>query len=258
VADTLIDLHSHILPGLDDGPQSLVESLNMANTAVSVGITYLFATPHHRNGQYSNVKCKILEHALEFNRFLARENIPLIVYPGQELRIHREIFNSIEMDEILTLDNKGKYLLIELPTGEVPPYTMDIIYELKLKEITPIIVHPERNMGFLEDHHLLFEVVREGALTQLTSGSVIGHFGKKVKSFSERIIEHNLAHFIASDAHNSGPRGFSLQEAFQTISKTFGTNRTFYFRENAELLLKQQHLYIDAPIPIRKKTFGIF
>ena len=162
------------------------------------------------------------------------------------------------MDEVLTLDNKGKYLLLELPSGEVPTYTQEVVYELLLKGITPIIVHPERNRGFIEDHNLLFELVQEGALTQLTSGSIIGHFGKRVKSFSEKIIEHHLAHFIASDAHNIGTRGFSLQEAYEMITKTYGIHHTIYFKENAELLLSGHSLHIEHPIPIRKKILGVF
>ncbi|WP_045519157.1 tyrosine-protein phosphatase [Neobacillus niacini] len=254
----MIDLHSHILPGLDDGSSNLLESLNMAKTAVKEGITHLFATPHHLNGQYFNSKREILDSVIEFNNHLIRENILITVHPGQELRIHRELFASLEMNEILTLDNNGKYLLLELPSGEVPNYTREVVYELLLKEITPIIVHPERNLGFMEENHLLFDLINEGALTQLTSGSLLGHFGKKVKSFSGKIIEHNLAHFIATDAHNVVSRGFSLHESYEIITKKFGINRTFYFMDNAELLLSGQYIYKEDPVPIRKRILGIF
>ncbi|MFF2446735.1 tyrosine-protein phosphatase [Neobacillus sp. NPDC058068] len=254
----MIDIHCHILPGVDDGPTQLIECLNMANAAVTAGISHLFATPHHLNGQYENSKSVILQRTHELNRHLQQENIHLTIHPGQEVRIHRELFHSLEMDEILTLNNEGKYMLLELPFGEVPTYTQEIVYELLVRGITPIIVHPERNSGFLEDHHLLFELVQEGALTQLTSGSIIGHFGKKVKSLSEKLIEHNLAHFIATDAHNCGSRGFSLHEAYEAITKTFEINYTFYFQENTELLLLGQHLQVEKPTPIRKKILGIF
>ncbi|MFJ5713876.1 tyrosine-protein phosphatase [Neobacillus sp. NPDC093127] len=254
----MIDIHCHILPRLDDGPAQLIDCLNMANAAVTAGISHLFATPHHLNGQYENSKSVILERTLELNRHLQQENIPLTIHPGQEVRIHRELFHSLEMDEILTLDNEGKYLLLELPFGEVPTYTQEMVYELLVRGITPIIVHPERNRGFIEDSNLLFELVQEGALTQLTSGSIIGHFGKKVKSLSGKLIEHHLAHFIATDAHNCSSRGFTLHEAYEAITKTFGINYTFYFQENTELLILGQHLHIEKPTPIRKKILGIF
>ncbi|WHY12586.1 tyrosine protein phosphatase [Peribacillus frigoritolerans] len=254
----MIDIHCHILPGVDDGPADLNESINMAKKAAEEGITHLFATPHHLNEKYLNIKQDIIGYVLKLNEHLQQNNIPLYVHPGQELRIHREIFTSIEKEEILTLDESGKYLLLELPSGKVPAYTKEVIYELLLKGITPIIVHPERNKELLENNKLLFELVQEGALTQLTSGSIIGNFGKNIQSFSKKIIEHNLTHFIATDAHNLDSRGFTLQQAYETITKTYGIECTFYFKENAEQLIKGQSLSILEPLAFKKKIFGIF
>lgn len=254
----LIDIHCHILPNVDDGPSNYFDVIEMANQAVMTGITHLFATPHHMNGRYENTKTEILAGVRSLNQILQNEKIPLSVHCGQELRIHREIFHTLENDRILTLNNHGKYLLLELPSNEVPDYTHDVVYELLLKGIIPIIVHPERNWGFYEDINLLYELVQVGALVQLTSASIIGHFGKKVKNFSKKIIEHNLAHFVASDAHNTGFRGFVLQEAYHLIAKNFGINHEYYFRENAELLLNGQNIQIGQPIPNRKRVFGFF
>lgn len=254
----MIDIHSHILPGVDDGSADMKESLNMARKAVEAGITHLFATPHHLNEKYVNVKRDIIDRAVRLNDSLQQNNIPLIIHLGQEVRIHRDIFTSLEKEEILTLDDNGKYLLLELPSGKVPTYTKEVIYELLLKGITPIIVHPERNKELIENHKLLFELVQEGALTQLTSGSINGNFGKKIQSFSKKIIEHNLSHFIATDAHNIISRGFSLQHAYEIITKAYGIERTFYFKENAEQLIKKQSPFIEKPVPFKKKIFGIF
>ncbi|TKH02927.1 tyrosine protein phosphatase [Peribacillus simplex] len=254
----MIDLHCHIIPGVDDGSMDMQVSISMAKKAVEAGITHLFATPHHLNERYVNVKDDIIDRVFELNECLQQENIPLSVHPGQELRIHRELFVSLEKGEVLTLDNTDKYLLLELPSGHVPTYTQELIYELLLKGITPIIVHPERNKELKENQNLLFKLVQEGALTQITSGSIIGLFGKNVKSFSKKIIEHNLAHFIATDAHNMSSRGFTLQEAYETITKTYGIERTFYFKENAERLIKGQSPSIEKPLLFKKKILGIF
>ncbi|WHY55230.1 tyrosine-protein phosphatase [Peribacillus simplex] len=254
----MIDIHSHILPGVDDGSADMKESLNMGRKAVEAGITHLFATPHHLNEKYVNVKSDIIDRAVRLNESLKQNNIPLTIHLGQEVRIHRDIFTSLEKAEILTLDDNGTYLLLELPSGKVPTYTQEVIYELLLKGITPIIVHPERNKELIANHKLLFELVQEGALTQLTSGSIIGNFGKSIQSFSKKIIEHNLAHFIATDAHNIGPRGFTLQHAYETITKAYGIQRTFYFKENAEQLLKNQSPAVEKPVPFKKKILGIF
>ncbi|AZV63419.1 tyrosine-protein phosphatase [Peribacillus frigoritolerans] len=254
----MIDLHCHILPGIDDGAQNLEESLAMAIQAVKVGITHLFATPHHFNGRFDNPKNEILKRVSEFNQCLQQENIPLTIHPGQELRIHRELFNTFERDEILTLDNRGKYLMLELPSGHVPDYTQEIIYELLLKGITPVIVHPERNRGLMQDKNLLFQLVNEGALTQLTAGSITGQFGMKIMSFSQKIIKHNLTHFIASDAHDVAYRGFSIKDAFDKISKSNGINSPVYFNENAKLLIKGQSLCSKKPLPFKKGLIDFF
>lgn len=230
----------------------------MARKAVEAGITDIFATPHHLNEKYVNFKKDIINRAVRLNESLRQNNIPLIIHLGQEVRIHRDIFTSLEKEEILTLNDNGKYLLLELPSGRVPTYTQEVIYELLLKGITPIIVHPERNKELIENHKLLFELVQEGALTQLTSSSIIGLFGKNVKSFSNKIIDHNLAHFIATDAHDIGSRGFTLQQAYETITKAYGIERTFYFKENVEQLLKDQSPVVDKPVPFKKKILGIF
>ncbi|MDP9739948.1 UNVERIFIED_ORG: protein-tyrosine phosphatase [Bacillus sp. B2I3] len=254
----MIDIHCHILPGVDDGSADMKESLSMARKAVESGITQIFATPHHLNEKYVNVKNNIIDRAVRLNESLQQHNIPLNIHLGQEVRIHRDIFTSLEKDEILTLDDNGTYLLLELPSGRVPTYTQEVIYELLLKGITPIIVHPERNKELIENRKLLFELVHEGALTQITSSSIIGNFGKSIQSFSKKIIDHNLAHFVATDAHNIGSRGFTLQQAYETITKAYGIERTFCFKENAEQLLKNQNLIIEKPVPFKKKILGIF
>ncbi|WP_342602399.1 CpsB/CapC family capsule biosynthesis tyrosine phosphatase [Peribacillus sp. FSL E2-0159] len=254
----MIDIHCHIIPGVDDGSANIEDSLNMAKKAVEAGITHVFATPHHLNEKYVNVKSDIMDRVLRLNESFLLNNIPLTLHLGQEVRIHRDIFTSLEKDEILTLDDNGRYLLLELPSGRVPTYTQEVIYELLLKGITPIIVHPERNKELIANHKLLFELVQEGALTQITSGSIIGNFGKSIQSFSKKIIEHNLTHFIATDAHNIGTRGFTLQHAFETITKVYGIERTFYFKENAEQLLKNQSPAVEKPVPFKKKILGIF
>lgn len=254
----MIDLHCHILPHVDDGPTNLIQFFEMAHAAESAGVTHIVATPHHLNGQYENVKADILPICRQYNDYLQQENISITIHPGQELRIHRELLHSLEIGDILTLDNKGKFLLLELPPNEVPEYTQEMIYELLLKGITPIIAHPERNRALIDNNHILFELVSEGALAQLTAGSIIGQFGKKIKVFAEKMIDHHLAHFVASDAHNCHSRGFSLHEAYEEMTTLFGSQQVMYFKKNAEAILIGQTIPRKQPIPMRRKLFGAF
>ncbi|MGM0877168.1 MAG: tyrosine-protein phosphatase [Bacillota bacterium] len=254
----MIDIHSHILPGVDDGAQTVEDAINMAKLAVEEGITRIIATPHHQNGKYINRKQDILERVIELNRVLQKENIPLEVLPGQETRIYGELLEDLERGNILTL-NHTNYLFIELPSGHVPRYTEKLLFDVQLRGLTPVIVHPERNAEVMENPDKLLNLVKKGSLTQVTAGSLTGHFGKKIQKFSMQLIEANMAHFISSDAHNTSTRSFRMRESISEIDKEFGSQAVYYFQENAELLMQGQAVYKQEPSQIKRKKFlGIF
>jgi protein-tyrosine phosphatase len=254
----MIDIHCHILPGVDDGPNDTKGSIEMARAAVAEGISTIIATPHF-NGKYENTKEIILEKVKQLNEVLIEEKIPLIILPGQEPRIYGEILEDYENGKILTLNDSGKYLFIELPSNHVPRYTERLLYDIQMKEITPIIVHPERNQEIIENPDKLYQLVEKGALTQVTASSITGDFGKKIKKFSMQLIESNLTHFIASDAHNVESRKFRMNQAFGDVDKQFGRQAVYMFQENAELLVNGDTVYKNAPEKVKKrKLLGIF
>ncbi|MCB5237689.1 tyrosine-protein phosphatase [Niallia circulans] len=254
----MIDIHSHILPGIDDGAQTIEDSIEMAKAAVNEGITTIIATPHHKNNQFTNLKSSILTKVNDLNTVLKQENIPLTVLPGQEVRIYGEVLEDYYKEEILTL-NHTKYLFIEFPSSSVPRYAERLLYELQTEGIIPIIVHPERNKELQEKPDLLYQFVKNGALTQVTASSVAGYFGKNVKKFSEQLIEHNLTHFVASDAHNVHNRSFKMMEGLDVIEENFGVDYIYLFKENGELLLEDKNIIKEIPERIQRKKFlGIF
>ncbi|MFC0272294.1 tyrosine-protein phosphatase [Metabacillus herbersteinensis] len=254
----MIDIHSHILPGVDDGAQRLVDSIDMAKMAVEEGITKIIATPHHQNGKYTNKKADIIERVVELNHQLQKENIALEVLPGQETRIYGEILQDLEKDDILPL-NHSNYLFVELPSGHVPRYTEQLLYDIQLKGLTPIIVHPERNAEVMENSDILFNLVNKGALTQVTAGSLTGHFGKKIQKFSMQLVEAQLTHFVASDVHNVSSRAFRLRDSYAKLQAEFGGQAVYYFQENAELVVQGLTVYRETPGRVkRKKILGIF
>ncbi|WP_100010084.1 tyrosine-protein phosphatase [Lentibacillus sediminis] len=254
----MIDIHSHILPGVDDGAQTEEDSLAMARQAVEQGIHTIIATPHHKNGNYENERDTIITHVGILNDLFAKEDIPLEVLPGQELRINGQIIEDIGRGEILAL-NKTKYLFVEFPSTSVPRYATQMLFDIQVAGYTPVIVHPERNRQLLEHPGQLYEFVRNGALTQLTAGSVIGKFGKNIQKFTHQLIEANQTHFIASDAHNITNRGFYLDEAFQEVKNSFGNEYYYLLLENSQLLVDNMNVNKMEPEMIRKKKFlGLF
>ncbi|WP_132008286.1 tyrosine-protein phosphatase [Mesobacillus foraminis] len=254
----MIDIHCHILPGIDDGAQHIDNSIDMAKKAVQDGIHTIIATPHHKNGRYDNPKREILKKVEELNKRLREENIEVTILPGQEPAINGDLLENYLKDEILSLNNTH-YQFVELPSSHVPRYTIQMLFELQLKGLTPIIVHPERNQEIQERPDLLFKMIEKGALAQVTAGAICGKFGKRVKNLSFDLIEANLVHFIASDAHNVYKRSFNMVEAFDIVESKYGVDLVYLFQENAELLVEGQNVYKEMPHHIKKKKFlGIF
>ncbi|MCM3033894.1 tyrosine-protein phosphatase [Niallia sp. MER 6] len=255
----MIDIHCHILPGVDDGPEKTEESILMAKEAVKEGIKTIIATPHHRNNRYYNSKEEILKKVNKLNDELTEIDIPLTILPGQENRIFGELIEDYRKGEILTLNNSD-YLFIEFPTSSVPRYAEQLLYDIQLEGLTPIIVHPERNKELLDNPTILYNFIKNGALSQVTAASLCGYFGKSIQKYSKLLIEHNLTHFIASDAHNLRNRSFKFSQAFEIIQKEYGSELFYFFVENAELLSKGKIIEKDIPVPImrRKKFLGVF
>ena len=248
----MIDLHCHILAGIDDGAQTDNDSLAMAKVAVQEGITTIVATPHHKNGRYLNPKQDVLLKVSELNKRLQDEQIDLKILPGQETAISGEFLEDYENGHVLTL-NETNYVFVELPSDHVPRYTEKMLFDLQLKGLIPVIVHPERNREIHERPELLYKLVEKGALAQLTAGSVCGRFGKKIKRFSEQLIEANLVHFIASDAHNITSRGFHLQQAYDVVEKLYGMDMVYLYRENAELLVEGMNVFKEVPQRVKDR-----
>ncbi|MBM7661735.1 protein-tyrosine phosphatase [Bacillus mesophilus] len=254
----MIDIHCHILSGLDDGPKDITQSLHMAKIAVAEGITKIVATPHF-NQHYENEKKTIVQDVHRLNDALQENKIPLQILPGQEPRIYGEILEDYEQEKILTINDSGKYLFIELPSNHVPAYTESLLFDIQMKEITPIIVHPERNQQIIENPDILYNLVKKGALSQVTASSITGDLGKKIKKFSLQLVENQLTHFIASDAHNDTSRPFRLRAAYGAVQKEFGLDTVYLFQENAEILVEGNNVYKEEPQRIKsKKFFGIF
>lgn len=256
----MIDIHSHILPGVDDGAQTEADSIAMAEAAIAEGITKIVASPHHKNRTYDNDRADIEKHVATLNALFTKEGLPLEVIAGQEVRIYGEVLDDLEAGTILPVNNT-QYILIEFPSDTVPNYTEQLFYDMQLAGLIPVIVHPERNRELLSNHARMYKLISQGALSQVTAASVVGKFGEKIQTFSHQLIEANLTHFVASDAHNTTTRGFCMQEAFDLIGQKFGFDTVQTFIENGEYLVMNDNVHRMEPQQIkvkRKKLFGLF
>lgn len=228
--------------------------------AVNEGITHLLATPHHLNGKYENKKYDVIKLVEEFQKKLDEERVPLEVFPSQEVRLSGDILMGIEKDEILFADEESKYLLIEFPTMNIPTYAEQLFFSLQQKKITPVIVHPERNQEIIKDPNRLLPFIERGALSQLTASSYVGVFGNETAELSRKLLEANLVHIIASDAHNTRGRSFRMKEAFAKLEKEFGISKVEQFHQNAKDILNGDDVQVESPqaVGYRKKWFGLF
>lgn len=254
----MIDLHCHLLPGVDDGSANLEISLRLAEEAVDNGVTHALLTPHHLNGMYINHKVDVMRLTTNFQNQLKQKKINLTVFPGQEVRINGNLLTALNHDDILFADEGGRYLMLEFPDDDVPTYTLPMIYQLNLRGITPIIVHPERNTKIIEHPDILLELLKRGCLSQVTAGSYVGVFGKKVEKFSERLIGHDQVYVFSSDAHALPGRNYEMKNAFKKLKKEYGAECVSQFKRNAKRIINGDNVTPNKFKKIKKHRFKLF
>jgi protein-tyrosine phosphatase len=226
----MIDIHAHILPGVDDGAKNWEESLEMAQIAVNDGTRVMVATPHlykrkTPDPDQLNDKEIILQHVALFRQKLFEAAIPLEIIPGCDFPLGFESLKLLDAGRALTINDANRYLLLELPDISLPPATEDICFSLQSKGITPIITHPERHLILQESPHRLRRLIDLGCLVQMTANSLTGRFGRRVKKISQQLIKLGYIHLLATDAHSPKDRPPVLSQAVMELSRLIGENR---------------------------------
>ena len=222
----MIDLHNHLLPGIDDGAKKVEESLEFLRIARRDGIQIVVATPHMKPGVYDNSREQILQRVAmvrEAARGDEAEGVELL--PGAEVYFTADLAARARAGVLMTLGDRGRYLLLELPYQQVPMHVDDSIFQLRLQGITPLMAHPERVAYYLEDIERVAASVRLGALTQVTANSLTGRFGDKTRQFARAMLERNLIHVLASDSHDVRYRPPVMSEGFQAAAAVLGETR---------------------------------
>lgn len=256
----MVDLHCHLLPGIDDGSKSMEISLRMAREATENGVTHALLTPHHMNGHYINHKQDVIRRTKEFQEQINSHNIPLTVFPGQEVRINGQLLEALDKDDILFADTAGKYMMLEFPDDDVPHYTNQMIFDLQRRGITPVIVHPERNTKIMAEPNLLYQLLEKGCLSQITASSYVGTFGKKVENFSCQLIEAGQGYVFASDAHDLPGRKYEMRQAFSKMAHDYGNDLVYRYANNARAIINGDNVPVNQIKRIKKhkKFLGLF
>ncbi|SDH73983.1 tyrosine-protein phosphatase [Desulfosporosinus hippei] len=197
----MIDIHNHILPGLDDGAKTMAHSLGIIHQLFYSGFKTLIATPHVIEGRGFLSPEEILAAVEELRKHVAEEEIPVEILPGAENYIFPDLGKWAREGKLMTLGNTGKYLLLELPMLEIPQYTEQVFFDLQVQGLTPVLAHPERNKGLIDRPEYLVDWANKGVLFQMNLRSLSGRYGSQAEELAERMLRSDLIHFIGSDAH---------------------------------------------------------
>jgi protein-tyrosine phosphatase len=215
----MIDIHTHILPEIDDGPDDWQGALALLKQGTEDGIRQAVCTSHVIHRLDAATEQQFTAAFNELKNRARQAGIQISLWLGSE--IHCQSHYSLS-SPIATLNNNGKYLLFELPLGNYPANIKDQIFQMGLNKITPILAHPERNVYLMRHPDTVYELVNRGVLMQLNAGSILGIFGKAVKKAAEIMLDHQLIHFVGSDCHHVRTRPMSLSRAYQAIFKRWG------------------------------------
>jgi protein-tyrosine phosphatase len=243
----VVDLHHHLLPGMDDGAPDLATSIKMARMAADDGITHVVCTPH-ANSRYRFDPQRIAAALTELRAAIAEAGIRLILGNGCDFHLsYDNVRDALENPHRYTV-NGGEYILIELPDYALPPTLEETFYTLRLGGMTPILTHPERNPSLQQDASRLADWIRDGMLTQVTAASVTGLMGRKAQKLAERLLADRWAHFVSTDAHNVSTRPPQMQAARDHVAARFGEEYAQRLcTENPQAVFDNQRLPTQDP-----------
>jgi protein-tyrosine phosphatase len=249
-----VDIHAHILPGLDDGPVTVEESLAMARTAASDGTDVIIATPHyrdmeleHRSGTIIRELADTLNAALRSD-YARRNSLSVRIFTGMTNRLDTSLPDLVDSENAITL-NRTRFLLVEPPYNRLPSYVEDVIGRLLTQRLVPVLAHPERNIEFQRNPKRLQQLVDDGLIVQIAAGSLTGHNGTGASRAAEQFIRRGIAHVVASEMHSLiSQRSPNLTRAFDVVADIAGE------REAIDLFETNPDMILNGRTPQRERT----
>lgn len=217
----MIDLHCHILPGIDDGAPDLSTSLEMAKALVADGVSAVACTPHILPGLYANSGPQIRQAIQQLRQTLESEGIPLQLVEGADNHIVPDFVEQLRLGNLLSLADT-RYVLVEPPHRVAPPRLEDLFFNICAAGYVPILTHPER-LSWIEAHYPVIQrLIRAGVWMQVTAGSLAGAFGRNARYWGERMLDEGCVHILATDAHDMRRRPPNLSEGRWLAAKRVG------------------------------------
>lgn len=233
----MIDIHCHILYGVDDGARNLEESVEMAKLAYEDGIRHIYATPHF-NKRFQLKRSNIEKRVASLQQTLDQLNIDVKIYPGHEVRLESPsfVYEHAEQEHIALIGKEEKFVLLEQRWKQYEKKTVEVVKWFMEQSIRPIIPHPERHFFFRESPRLLTELIEHGAWAQISADSLIGKNSNDALEFAKRLAENDQIHILATDAHNV-KRKPNLSEGYRIIREWCGEKRIEEIDDRAQRFL---------------------
>ncbi len=259
VSNMNVDMHSHILPYLDDGAKNWEEFLAIAQKVVAEGITDLVCTPHYIIGEMEFSLEKYYTLLEKAKGILMEQGLRLNLIPGSEVFFVPELMLHLENGKLVTINSQYKYLLIELAALDIPIYLEQVFLELKARGITPIVAHPERSGGFGEEPDFLAKLIKQGALCQLNVGSITGKYGDAVKKRAELFLKSRMIHLLGSDTHNADKGSANYVQGLAEIEKLVGRAKAIELRKiNPRQVIRGEELKAYSVDIYKRRSFWFF
>ena len=243
----MYDLHAHILPGVDDGARDPDETLEMCRAAAAAGTATVLATPHRKDVTEDSSVEHIRRLVDETNAIIRESGVGLTLELGMENHLSPDLPAEIAAGRALTM-NGSRYILVEMPFFGRPDWIEDALSGVQRLGLTPVLAHPERIESFQQDPGLLASFVERGMLSQITAGSLVGHWGGPVKDFTHELIRMGLAHVMASDTHApTGRRSPELIPGIEAAARVVGADAATAMAVDTPLSILE-----DRPIHVTK------
>ncbi len=243
----MIDIHSHILPNIDDGSRSIDETFDLIKEAQSAGFEAIVLTSHYMEGYYeTNLYEREVLTKLIYDNF-KEKNIDIKLYLGNEIYMSEKMIKQLEEEKASTI-NDTSYVLFEMPLNAEPLNLYDVIYQMQQNKIVPILAHPERYSFVQKDPELIYDLIEKGVLMQANYGSIIGQYGKKAQVTVKKFLKSNMIHMLGTDVHRHNTIYPKIPQILEELTKLIGKEKLEELTTtNPKLILNNKKIHIEEP-----------